>query len=116
MMLAIMNMTRRLGRRGDHEYPGVALPASERWRYYGISGETYEAIHELAEFGLVQIHDPMLNRRHGRLKQLRRSLDDETSLAPVPYRFTCDVSGFNKDAYAVVSASLSAQLPPRLQP
>ena len=48
------------------------------------SGETYEAIHELAEFGLIDIHDPMPNRRRGRITQhASRPMDDETGLAPI---------------------------------
>jgi hypothetical protein len=117
MMLAIIDMTRKVAQRQTDDYPGVALPEIERWRYYGLSGETYEAIHELAEFGLIDIHDPMPNRRRGRITQhASRPMDDETGLAPIPYRFTYDISKFDRDAYATVTSSLATRLSPRLAP
>lgn len=117
MMLAIIDMTRRVGQRQAADYPGVALPEIERWRYYGLSGETYGAIHELAEFGLIDIYDPMPNRRRGRITQhVSRPMDDETGLAPIPYRFTYDFSKFDRDAYATVASSLATRLSPRLAP
>jgi hypothetical protein len=59
--IAVLLMTRHAERtlppsRGE---PGVAIAQSTRWAVYGISGEAYEAIHELAEFGLLAVHDTM---------------------------------------------------------
>jgi hypothetical protein len=123
VLLAIIELTNRtLGsRRRDHEY-GAALPESVRWARYGLSGEVYEAVHELAEFGLIYIHDTMPERRRGKLQlpspQQRKNAERYgQSLAPEPYRFVYDTSGnaFQRDAAKVVLSSLNeSRLPPRM--
>jgi len=123
VLLAIIELTDRTAgsRRRDHEY-GVALPESVRWARYGLSGEVYEAVHELAEFGLISIHDTMPERRRGKLKvptpqQREHAERHGQSLAPMPYRFVYDMTGnaFQREASKVVHHSLKeSSLPPRM--
>ena len=115
VLLAILDMTKRVGPRGHSEEPGVALPESERWGYYGLSGEVYESVHELEDFGLIRIHDPLFRQLGKWQPQEGRSPDDETSFAPVPYRFVLTLDGLDKDAWSVVSQSLASELPERFR-
>ncbi len=103
------------------EEPGVALPRSTRWAVYGISGEAYEAIHELEEFGLLTIYDTMPHRRHGKLRLLPPPLKaaaeaDGNSKSPVPYRLkTAPFEAFGRPALETIRQSLrNRQIPPRL--
>lgn len=100
---------------------GVGLPRSKRWAVYGISGEAYEAIHELNEFGLLTVHDTMPQRRHGKLRLLpperRAALEAEGEFsAPVPYRLEIKPdAAFDRPALATVHRSLlDNPAPPRL--
>lgn len=99
---------------GSH---GVALPESLRDTRYGISGEVYESVHELAEFGLLQIIDPMPNRRRGKFnpKTLSGQSAEEEGLAPTPYRFVIIPDGLTREATDVITNCLdSSPLPPRI--
>lgn len=118
--LAILEMTRGVAAR--NEEGSVALPEVVRWERYGLSGEAYESIHELEEFGLIDIYDPMPNRRRGKIqlpsKDERSAAErDEKSFEPVPYRF---IHGdleliFNRDARETVFDCLNeSDIPPRL--
>lgn len=95
-------------------------------RKLGLSGETYDAIHELAEFGLIEIRDSMPNRRGGKI-----SLDfddddeprgdrelDERPRDPVPYDIALHADfreRVSRPAHAAISTALAANpLPPRL--
>lgn len=123
VLLAIIDLTNRTSgsRRRDQEH-SVALPESVRWARYGLSGEVYEAAHELVEFGLIEIRDTMPERRRGKLKpptrqQRERAEGYGQSLAPEAYRFVYDTSGnaFQNDATQVVLGSLKEHsLPPRM--
>ena len=92
--------------------PGVGLPRSKRWAVYGISGEAYEAIHELDEFGLLTVHDTMPHRRHGKLRPLpagqRAALDaDGEFSAPMPYRLEIKPdTAFDRPTLTTVHRSL----------
>lgn len=61
-----------------------------REQKYGLSGEAYESIHELDEFGLIDIHDPMPERRRGKIRSWRpvrgRRILDSSAATPVSYR------------------------------
>jgi hypothetical protein len=123
-LLALRDLTRRLRYKDQAavEREGVALPESVREDRYGISGEVYESVHELEEFGLLTIYDPMPNRRRGKVRkataqQQADSLDSESSLAPLPYRFKLTPESiFEQNALDVVQKRLSDNaLPPRLQ-
>jgi hypothetical protein len=122
-LLAIVELTNRiLGSRQRDNERGVALPRSVRWTRYGLSGEVYEAVHELDEFGLIDIRDTMPRRRRGKLKlstQQQREYAERHggSLAPEPYQFVYDTIGsaFQREAARVVLGSLKANpLPPRM--
>jgi hypothetical protein len=68
---------------------------SVRWGRYGISGKVYEAVHELTEFGVIELNDPMPTRRRGKFRPFTEEQQD-IALAhrnlpgPVPYRFIYD--------------------------
>lgn len=103
------------------EEPGVALPRSTRWAVYGISGEAYESIHELEEFGLLSVYDTMPHRRHGKLRlplpSLRAAGDaDGDSTSPVPYRLkAAPFNAFGRPALEIIRQSLrNYPVPPRL--
>lgn len=100
---------------------GVGIPASTRWSTYGVSGEVYSAIHELQEFGLIAINDPMPNRRRGKIQapsaEERAQLEsDGVSLAPETYRLAPHADEcFDRPALAVVNACLTqSPVAPRL--
>lgn len=100
---------------------GVGIPASKRWSTYGVSGEAYSAIHELEEFGLIAIDDPMPNRRRGKIRtpsaEERAQLEsDGVSLAPETYRLAPRGDDcFDRPALPVVNACLSQRpVAPRL--
>jgi hypothetical protein len=94
VLLAIIDLGQQLhtGWRRDREQSGVALPMSVRWGTYGISGEVYEAVHELAEFSVIELNDPMPTRRRGKFRPFTEEQQDIALSrgdrpGPVPYRF-----------------------------
>jgi len=100
---------------------GVGLAQSTRWSSYGISGEAYGVIHELEEFGLLQIHDTMPHRRRGKLREMptdqRAQAESEgESFTPVPYRLILSEDTLlDRPAMTAVLDSLKdSPLPPRL--
>lgn len=99
ILLVIMEMTSR----GRGAGAGVVLTQDERAAHYGISGEVYEAIHELDEFGLLKVIDPMPYRRVGRV---RVSADDESPAPPIPYRCQLRVRGLQRPALEIVTGTL----------
>lgn len=121
--IAVLLMVRHAERifHTSAEQPGVAVGRAMRWASYGISGEAYEAIHELKEFGLLTVHDPMPHRRHGKLRLLSPALKaaaeaDGDSSSPVPYRLeTAPFEAFSRPALETIRQSLRRQpIPPRL--
>ena len=123
VLLAIIDLGQRLhtGRRPDPEQSGVALPISVRWGTYGISGEVYEAVHELAEFSVIELNDPMPTRRRGKFRPFTEEQQD-IALArghqpgPVPYRFIYyGDTTFDRPAAEVITTTLRQNPdPPRL--
>ncbi|HJT93054.1 MAG TPA: hypothetical protein VJ777_14150 [Mycobacterium sp.] len=47
---------------------GIGLSRKVRWRDYGLASEAYNSIHELKEFGLIDLVDPMVGRKGGKVK------------------------------------------------
>ena len=123
VLLAIIDLGQRLrtGRRPDREQSGVALPRSVRRGTYGISGEVYEAVHELAEFSVIELNDPMPGRRRGKSRPFT---EEEQDIAlsrgrqpgPVPYRFIYyGGTTFDRRAADVITTTLRQNPePPRL--
>lgn len=108
-LLAINEQTARLRAWRDAAQVGVALPESVRWRFYGLSPEAFAARHELEEFGLIDMFDPM-DRTDGKLSETQRRAEMR---AP---RITLNLDGFDfsRPAIEVVMAKLAAPVPPRL--
>lgn len=101
--------------------PGVAIPQSKRWAVYGISGEAYNAIHELEEFGLLSINDSMPHRRHGKIRPQPYPLKavpeaDGDATSPVPYTLkTAPFKAYSHPALEIIRRSLrNHPIPPRL--
>lgn len=100
---------------------GIGLSRTMRWAVYGISGEAYESIHELEEFGLLEVHDTMPHRRQGKLRLLSSSRKAEVeasgdSASPVPYRLRlAPDTAFGRPALDIIQPRLrNNPVPPRL--
>jgi hypothetical protein len=89
---------------------GVILAEASRALHYCISGEVYGAIHELDEFGLIKVVDPMPHRRRGRVRPPREPLDD--GWAPLPYRLQLRSRGLTPNAYDTVRTALTTHPTP----
>jgi hypothetical protein len=75
---------RKLPRNPDGKSPRlVFLAKSMRDNQFGLSDEAYESIHTLAEFGLIDVHDPMEERRRGRIPPEVGKRRDPYLLAPI---------------------------------
>lgn len=102
--LAVCHVSdRKTHRVAEDDSPGsIFLAESLRYRHLGLSEEAYLAIHQLAEFGLIGIEDPMPNRRRGRI-----SPQMTNGQRPQPYYLTATVLDgmpsherlFNLDAF-----------------
>ena len=84
-------------------------------------GEVYEAVHELAEFSVIELNDPMPARRRGKFrpfteKQQDIALSRGDRPGPVPYRFIYDGGTiFGRRAAEVITTTLRRNPdPPRL--
>ena len=114
--LALWDATIRHGasarRRGQQ---GIALAETVRRAVYGLSDEAYESIHDLEEFGLIRIYDPMPGRRFGRFSRPDTPPSpDGGQFRPLPYQISL-VNGLDRDAHQAVSVALAANsIPPRL--
>ncbi len=108
-LLAVIEQTGRPRARKDAGQAGVALPQSVRWRFYGLAPEAFAARHELQEFGLIDMFDPM-DRTNGKLSDNQRQ---QELRAP---RITLKLDGFDfsRPAIEVVKAKLVAPVPPRM--
>jgi len=116
MLLAIVEMSRFAGvlpDSGQNGLPGVAFPEKARWARYGITGEVYEAAHQLHEFDLVNMWDPMPNRRRGKVSPKRPALpavdsSGDGNIDRVPYWFYPPALGaFDRKALEVVTERLT---------
>jgi len=97
--LAVCHVSDRLlARRTESSF---FLAESERYRRLGLSDEAYLSIHQLSEFSLIDLDDPMPNRRRGRIRP-----SETGDKRPQPYHLTATVLGgmashnrfFNLDA------------------
>ncbi|CAN5505555.1 hypothetical protein BH09ACT7_BH09ACT7_44180 [soil metagenome] len=63
---------------------------AEQFRYslLGLTDEAYVSIHELAEFGLIEVTDPMPNRKRGRIQ-----LGGTGGKPPEPYNISVPMFG-----------------------
>jgi hypothetical protein len=130
MLLAIMDMARRVGRSTKPGGPlWIALPRTVRRNLYGLSGEMYLHAQQLHEFGLVDFRDPMSTRRRGKISSKptppQPPADDTSPMEqaerkppkPVPYQYSPanPEEVFNRNAFDVVQSTLRAfRLPYRL--
>ncbi|WP_301123003.1 hypothetical protein [Mycolicibacterium fortuitum] len=107
-LLAVVEQTGRRRSRKDAAQVGVALPLSERWRFYGLAPEAFAARHELEEFGLIESVDPM-DRTHGKLSEKQR----QGGLRAPRITLKLDGFDFSSPAIEVVKAKLVDPVPPR---
>lgn len=142
-LLAIIDRTalyRNLRRERGIMDMGVDLKESVRWKTYGLSDEAYETVHNLHDFGLIRVLDPMPNRANpkpythismvGRKIVLHSETDERVALRLIypPEPSTPRETLFDKDAFDVVDTALSkrttalqavadaAETPPDSQP
>lgn len=108
-LLAVIEQTKRPRARKDAAEAGVALPLSTRWRFYGLAPEAFSARHELEEFGLIEMFDPM-DRTNGKLSAAQRRGELRAPrITPM-----LDAFDFGRPAIEVVKAKLANPVPPRL--
>lgn len=118
--LAIIDRTGKLrmaARTGGERDIGVDLKEEVRYGTYGISGEAYNSVHQLHRFGLIELRDPMPNRRNpGRnyppLPWNENAVVPETAEVPperLPYRliYTPDAGAVYENALDRVLAVLA---------
>ncbi len=108
-LLAVVEQTGQPRARRDAALVGVALPLSMRWRFYGLAPEAFAARHELQEFGLIDMTDPM-DRTNGKLSDKQR----QTELRAPRITLKLDEFDFGRSAIEVVKAKLAKQVPPRM--
>lgn len=119
LYLAVMHLCASVPKRAGE--PGWPLTRRVRFTVYGISSEAYNAVHELQEFGLLNITDTMPNRRRGKVRpptqaQIDDAADEERSLEPVPYFLELIPGALQRPAMDVVTAQLNTfELPPRVR-
>lgn len=107
-LLAIVDQAGRHRYRRDAAQAGVALPQSVRWRHYGLAPEAFAARHELEEFGLIEMFDPMV-RTNGKLSESQRKAELRAPrITPKLNEFD-----FSRPAIEVVKAKLADPVPPR---
>lgn len=102
------------------ELGGVSARQAVRDGFYGLSGEAYETIHELEEFRLIDIHDPMPERRRGKIRPGNSTSEfairTENGAPPLPYNFTLRDIDPAAQAIQVVVDSLTGNPVPPLPP
>lgn len=108
-LLAVVEQAGRPRARRDAGQVGVALPQSVRWRFYGLAPEAFAARHELQEFGLIDMVDPM-DRTNGKLSNQQR----QAELRAPRLSLKLDGFDFGRPAIEVVKAKLADPVPPRL--
>ncbi|MBF6216338.1 hypothetical protein IU487_35710 [Nocardia puris] len=107
--LMIVHATQQL-----RHVPSVGIPSSARRQRYGITEDTYsESVHELHDFGLIDVTDPMKDRVQGKIQP-----DLEVPLRTYQMRFPSQRSRHkdlsSKSALDVVLGDLEIELPGRL--
>ncbi|MEE6140574.1 hypothetical protein SKC41_30220 [Mycobacterium sp. 050128] len=112
-LLIIIDATARFGAlpRLPEEGNGIGIADKTKWGRYGIAPEAYTSLHELKEFGLIDVYDPD-NRVGGKIPDTRRSTSDMRTLRLI-YPIKADTDYDN--AYDVVTRCLTdSPLPPRM--
>lgn len=111
---------RKLPRNADGKTPRrIYLAKSERDTQFGLSDEAYESIHTLAEFGLIDLHDPVDDRRRGRVapRHTGGKLPDPYLLDPIilggypSHERVFNLDVFNRPAIEVAIDQLSRPMP-----
>ncbi len=105
--------------RPDYDAQGVPMTQGHRYQFYGLSGEAYGALHELEEFGLITVHDPMPTRSKGKFEppsaeDRERYEAEGYAFHPVPYQLKPAVDPFARPAVYEVARRLDNELPPRM--
>ncbi|AKK27836.1 hypothetical protein AB431_15385 [Mycobacterium sp. EPa45] len=109
-MATLLAVIAQWGRpRSRKDADGVALPQLVRWQFYGLAPEAFAARHELEEFGLIDMVDPM-DRTDGKLSATQRQADVLRAPRITP---KLDEVDFSRKAIDVVAAALKKPLPPR---
>lgn len=101
-LLAVAEQTQRPRNRKDADEAGVALPQLTRWQWYGLAPEAFAGRHELQEFGLIDMFDPM-DRTNGKLPEKQRQKD---LLRAPRITLKLDEVDFSRPAIEVVKAKL----------
>lgn len=112
-LLIIIDATKRFG--GIPRLPedgiGIGIADKTKWGHYGIAPEAYASLHELKEFGLIDVYDPN-DRVGGKIPDSRRSTSDMRTL-----RLIYPIKGETEydNAFDVVTRCLAdSPLPPRM--
>lgn len=94
-------------------HPQFGIPPTTRDRLYGLPLDTYsESVHELSDFGLIDLHDPMANRAHGKIADREEPL--VTYQLHWPSARSQNESLPERPALQVVLGDLEHELPGRL--
>jgi hypothetical protein len=113
-LLIIIDATQRFGGipRPPEDGIGIGIADKTKWRHYGIRPEAYASLHELKEFGLIDVHD-LDNRVGGKIPDARRGTADMRTLRLIyPIRAETD---YDDSAFDIVTACLAdSPLPPRM--
>lgn len=113
-IIDLTNMTARKPRSDDPADQGVGLGQVQRYTRYGLSDEAYNSIHALHRCGLIDVVDPMPQRRNGRLPAhfYAPAGDGEItqSNSQIPYRLIYpsrrNTVGFAPQAFATMLGTL----------
>lgn len=113
-LLIVVDATKRYGGipRPPDDAIGVGIADKTKWGHYGIRPEAYTSLHELKEFGLIDVHD-LDNRIGGKIPDDRRGTSDMRTLRLIyPIKGESD---YNDSAFDIVTRCLAdSPLPPRM--
>lgn len=113
-LLVIIDATKRFGGipRPPEDAIGIGIADKTKWAHYGIRPEAYTSLHELQEFGLIDVHD-LDNRVGGKIPDDRRGTSDMRTLRLV-YPIKGDTD-YDDSALEIVTRCLAdSPLPPRM--
>lgn len=113
-LLIIIDATKRFGDipRPPDDGIGIGIADKTKWGHYGIRPEAYTSLHELKEFGLIDVHDPN-NRLGVTIPNDPTSTSDRRTLRLIyPIKAELD---YHDSAFDVVTTCLAdSPLPPRM--
>lgn len=113
-LLIIIDATKRFGGipRPPEDAIGIGIADKTKWAHYGIRPEAYTSLHELKEFGLIDVLD-LDNRVGGKIPDDRRGTSDMRTL-----RLVYPINGetdYDESAFTIVTTCLAdSPLPPRM--